>query len=937
MSDTPKKLFLLDAFALIYRAHFAFIKNPRITSKGMNTSAIFGFSNSLNEILEKEKPTHIGIVYDTPKPTFRHEQFEAYKAQRQEQPEDITIAVPYIVRLATAMGIPNLMLDGYEADDVIGTLAKKAARAGYEVFMMTPDKDFGQLVEPNLYQYRPAYMGNKAEKLGVEQIKERWEISDVSQVIDILGLMGDSVDNIPGVPGVGEKTAKKLIQEYGSIENLLAHKDKIPGKLGENIRNFADQAIMSKELATIDINVPIAFNEEDLRIDGVHTEELRHLFDELEFKGLKEKYFGANGTAKKPAVLSMGGLFDIPANPLKTETAAGAEPIIEEQELSTIENTPHDYKYLSTIDECKNLAAYLSNFKEVCFDTETTGIDSHTCNIVGFSFAVKPGEAFYVGAPGSREEDLLLLNEFKGIFENETIEKIGQNIKFDIEVLKNYGVPIKGPIYDTMLAHYLIDADSRHGMDLLANKYLNYKPVSITELIGKKGKGQLNMGDLKPEDIKDYASEDADVTLKLKAKLQPLVIENNADKLLREVELPLVYVLADMEAEGIRLDVEALQNYSIQLKGEIESLEQSVYEAAGMKFNLNSPAQLGEVLFVKLQLDDKAKKTAKSKQFSTGEDVLTLLAGKHGIAQHILDYRSLQKLKSTYVDTLPLLINKATGRIHTSYNQAVAATGRLSSTDPNMQNIPIRTEKGREIRKAFIARNDDYTLLSADYSQIELRLIAELSGDEGMIKAFQDKVDIHTATSAKVFGVPLEEVTSDMRRKAKMVNFGIIYGISAFGLSQRLNIPRAEAAEIIKQYNAQYPGINGYLQKMIHFAHDHGYVETLLGRRRYLRDINSANATHRGFAERNAINAPIQGTAADMIKVAMINIHKELEKRNLKTKMLLQVHDELVFDVYKPELEEVKEFVSDKMRHALPLQIPIEVEMGNGVNWLEAH
>jgi len=933
-----KKLFLLDAFALIYRAHFAFIKNPRINSKGMNTSAVFGFSNSLNEILEKEKPSHIGIVYDTPKPTFRHEQFEAYKAQRQEQPEDISIAIPYVVKLAEAMGIPNLMLDGYEADDVIGTLAKKAARSGFEVFMMTPDKDFGQLVEPNLYQYRPAYMGNKAEKLGEAEIKQRWEINDVCQVIDILGLMGDSVDNIPGVPGVGEKTAKKLIQEFGSIEKILANKDKIKGKLGENIRQYEAQAIMSKELATININVPIEFDEDALRIDSVHTEELKNLFDELEFRALKEKYFGAAAAAKKAVVQSAGGLFDQVS---ATEVEVSVEISVTEekpvQQLNTIENTPHDYKYFSTVIECRVLAGYLSKYKEVCFDTETTGIDPHTCNIVGFSFAVKPGEAFYVGASGTRKEDLLLLNEFKGIFESETIEKIGQNIKFDIEVLKNYGVKVKGPIYDTMLAHYLVDADSRHGMDLLANKYLNYKPVSITELIGKKGKGQLNMADLNPEDIKDYAAEDADVTLKLKEKLQPLVIENNADKLLREVELPLVYVLADMEAEGIRLDVAALNAYSIQLGEEIASLEQSVYDAAGIKFNLNSPAQLGEVLFVKLQLDDKAKRTAKSKQYSTGEDVLTLLAGKHGIAQHILDYRSLQKLKSTYVDTLPLLINKATGRVHTSYNQAVAATGRLSSTDPNLQNIPIRTEKGREIRKAFIARDDDHVLLSADYSQIELRLIAELSGDEGMIKAFMDKVDIHTATSAKVFGVSLEEVTSDMRRKAKMVNFGIIYGISAFGLSQRLNIPRAEAAEIIKQYNEQYPGINKYLNSMIHYAHDHGFVETLLGRRRYLRDINSANATHRGFAERNAINAPIQGSAADMIKVAMINIHKELEKRNLKTRMLLQVHDELVFDVYKPELEEVKDFVADKMKTALDLNIPIEVEMGSGTNWLEAH
>jgi DNA polymerase I len=941
MSDTPKKLFLLDAFALIYRAHFAFIKNPRINSKGMNTSAVFGFCNSLLDILNNEKPSHIGIVYDTDKPTFRHTQFTEYKAGRQEQPEDIAIAIPYIIRLAEAMGIPNLMLDGFEADDVIGTLAKKASANGYQVFMMTPDKDFGQLVEENLFQYRPAYMGNKAEKLGVKEIKERWEVEDVCQVIDILGLMGDSVDNIPGVPGVGEKTAKKLIKEWGSIENLLANKDKIPGKLGENIRQFADQAIMSKELATIDLKVPIDFDEHELRIDPPNTGLLRILFDDLEFRQMAARFFGEETTVQKTVITAkqtvQRGLFDIEEVTTNVEVVEEISISGETRQLETILDIVHDYQLVTGVEECKKLAAYLSGFTSICFDTETTGIDPHTCNIVGFSFSVKPGEAYYVGAPGSREEDGELLNVFKDIFENEDIEIIGQNIKFDIEVLKNYGIELKGPLYDTMLAHYLIEPDTRHGMDLLANKYLNYKPVSITELIGKRGKDQISMADLTPEQIKDYACEDADVTLKLKNILHPIVIENNADKLLKEVELPLIYVLADMECEGIRLDVAALNNYSIELKGDIEKLEQSVYEMAGIKFNINSPAQLGEVLFEKMRLDDKAKRTSKTKQYSTGEEVLSLLAAKHDIARTILDYRSLQKLKSTYVDSLPLLINKKTGRIHTSYNQAVAATGRLSSTDPNLQNIPIRTEKGREIRKAFIARDENHSLLSADYSQIELRLIAEISNEENMIKAFQEKQDIHTATAAKIYNIPVEGVTPEMRRRAKMVNFGIIYGISAFGLSQRLNISRNEAGEIIRQYNTQYPRINEYLHNMIDYAHRHGYVETLLGRRRYLRDINSANATQRGFAERNAINAPIQGTAADMIKVAMINIHKELKQRNLKTKMLLQVHDELVFDVYKPELDEVKEMVEDKMKNALNLKIPIEVETGFGENWLAAH
>jgi DNA polymerase-1 len=804
--------------------------------------------------------------------------------------------------------------------------------------MMTPDKDYAQLVEENIFQYKPAYMGKPSEICGVKEIKERWGISDVCQIIDILGLMGDSVDNIPGIPGVGEKTAQKLIQEYGSVENLIANRDKVSGKLGENVRNFSEQALLSKELATININVPIEFNEEALHIDPPNNEMVKALFDELEFRAMADRFFGGSASVASISRVQVktvqAGLFD---TVVVEEEVTVVETVVEEQPMKTIHEVPHEYKMISTPEEREKLVEYLMQFELVSFDTETSSIDPHDCDIVGFSFSVKPGEAFYVNSPGKPEEDRKVLEPFRRLFENEKIAKTGQNIKYDMIVLKNYGIQVKGALFDTMLAHYLLEPDSRHNMDLLSGKYLNYRPIPIEDLLGKKGKGQLNMSQVPAEKICDYAAEDADVTLQLQYALQPMMGDAGVEKLYHEVEAPLITVLADMESTGVKLDVEALQAYSAQLKNEMEEVEAKIYEDAGLKFNINSPAQLGEVLFEYLKLGENAKRTAKSKQYATGEDVLSQLAIKHDIARKILDYRSMQKLKSTYIDALPQLINKRSGRVHTTYNQAVAATGRLSSTDPNLQNIPIRTDRGREIRKAFIPRDENHILLSADYSQIELRLIAEISGDEGMIKAFKEKQDIHTATAAKIYGIALEEVTSEMRRRAKMVNFGIIYGISAFGLSQRLGIPRGEAQQIITNYNKQYPRINEYLHNMIAFAQEKGYVETLLGRRRYLRDINSRNATQRGYAERNAINAPIQGTAADMIKVAMINIHNEFEKRRLKSKMILQVHDELVFDALKEELDEIKGIVHDRMVNALKVDIPIEVEMGTGNNWLEAH
>ncbi|WP_461788948.1 DNA polymerase I [Pedobacter sp.] len=930
-----KKLFLLDGMALIYRAHFALSKNPRFTSTGINTSAVMGFTNTLLEVLKKEKPSHIAVVFDTDAPTERHTEFEAYKAHREAMPEDLSKAIPYIFRLIEGFNIPVITKDGYEADDIIGTLAKEGEKAGFQVYCMTPDKDFAQLVSENIFIYKPARMGNDMEILGVPEILAKWEIERVDQVIDILGLWGDAVDNIPGIPGIGEKTAKALIKQYGSMENIFAHTHELKGKQKENIENHVEQGLISKKLATIILNVPIEFNEQQLLLEEPSKELLEPLFAELEFRTIGKRVFGDNFSVNE----GKGGQQDLFGNSVavsikepENQPSLFDTPI----DAKNIENTPHDYQLVATPEARAELVALLLKQPKISFDTETTGVDANLVDLVGLSFSIEPGKGYYIPTPENREETLAILEEFRPVFENETIVKIGQNIKYDLLVLKWYGIDLKGELFDTMLAHYLIDPDTRHGMDVLSENYLGYTPISITKLIGPKGKGQLNMKDVPVEKVVDYAAEDADVTLQLANVFEPMLTERNASKLALEIENPLIYVLADMEKEGVRIDAETLANYSAQLQEDILKAELSVYDKAGLKFNLASPKQLGEVLFDHLKLDPKAKKT-KTGQYQTGEDVLTALATKSDIVQDILDFRQMQKLKSTYVDALPLLVNPRTGRVHTSYNQAVAATGRLSSNNPNLQNIPIKTDRGREVRKAFIARDDDHILLSADYSQIELRIIAEISKEANMLDAFLNGIDIHTATAAKVYGVGIDEVTSNQRRNAKAVNFGIIYGQSAFGLSQSLNIPRKEAAEIIDQYFIQYPGIKNYMSDTMNFARENGYVETIMGRRRYLRDINSANMTVRGYAERNAINAPIQGSAADMIKIAMINIHKDMAAQKLQSKMTMQVHDELVFDVIKNEKEQVKEIITHRMKTAIKTEVPIEIEIGEGINWLEAH
>jgi len=939
-----KKLFLLDAFALIYRAHFAFVKNPRISSSGLNTSAIFGFANTLLEVLKDEKPTHLGVAFDTPKPTFRHVQFEAYKAQRQEQPEDITTAVPYVKQLLKAMCIPILEMEGYEADDVVGTLAKKAAREGFEVFMMTPDKDYGQLVEEHVYLYKPAISGKGVEIMGPKEVCERWGISDIGQVVDMLGLQGDASDNIPGIPGVGEKTAQKLVAEFGSVENLVANTDKLTGKLKEKVIEGKDLAVLSKQLATIDINVPIAFEEEDLRMCEPNRELLSSLLDELEFKTLKKRLLGeteapvAIPTANKTGQLNLFG--EAPTAALSvskpSEVTSVSTELATNNERRTVATTAHRYHLVNTPELRQSLAYYLSLQESFCFDTETTSVDAIDAELVGLAFAYRDGEAFYVPVPADRTEAQTIVEDFREVLENEKIEKIAQNLKYDMLVLQNYGVEVRGPLYDTMLAHYLIEPDKRHNMDALANAYLNYEPVAIEALIGKKGPKQLTMRDAAIEKLVEYAAEDADITLQLKHKLQPLLVENQAEKLFKGVEMPLVPVLAAMEREGIKVDTNVLSEMSGVLEIDMKQVEQEIFGLAGEDFNIGSPKQLGVVLFEKMKLIKNPKKTATG-QYATGEDILSDLESEHEIARKILDYRELQKLKSTYVDALPQLINPSTGRIHTSFNQAVAATGRLSSTNPNLQNIPIRTPRGREIRKAFIPRNEDYVILSADYSQIELRIMAAFSQDATMLEAFNKGIDIHASTASKVFKVALEEVTSDMRRKAKMVNFGIIYGISAFGLAQRLGIARGEASEIIKAYFQEFPAVKSYMDMVINKAREQKYVETILGRRRYLADIDSQNQTTRGFAERNAINAPIQGSAADMIKVAMINIHDFLKREKLQSRMLLQVHDELVFDAHRDEIDLLNHHVNELMVNAIPLPVKMETGIGKGNNWLEAH
>jgi DNA polymerase-1 len=941
MSENSKKLFLLDAYALIYRAYFAFSNNHRVNSKGLNTSAILGFTNTLVEVLKKEKPTHIAVVFDTAEPTVRHVEFASYKANREEMPEDLATAIPYIIRLIEGFHIPVLFSNGYEADDVIGTLAKKAEQHGYTTYMMTPDKDYGQLVSDHIYIYKPARLGNGVEIMGPAEVCKKWEIENVSQLIDILGLMGDKVDNIPGIPGVGEKTAIQLIKDFGSIENMLANTDKLKGKLKEKVEQNRDMAIQSKRLATIICDVPIEWNEKALEMEAPDKEVLKELFMELEFRRLAEQVLGETLTtpAAENTETSKSGKKVNPAQ-IDMFGAGNEEPEVAESAptvYKTIKDVVHTYHMTDTKEKRAELVSLLLSQKAVCFDTETTGLDANNVEIVGMSFAVKFGEAYYVPVPEEPAEARSIVNEFKSFFENEQIMKIGQNIKYDLSVLKWYDITIKGKLFDTMIAHFLIQPEMRHNMNVLAETYLGYSPVSIETLIGKKGKGQISMRAVPLEEIKEYAAEDADITLQLKDKFEPLLQEANTKKLFEEIEIPLIPVLAAMEAEGISLDKDALKEISLSLEKDITAVEADIQQLAGTPFNVSSPKQVGDILFEVLQVTEKPKKT-KTGQYATGEDVLSKLAGKHPIVARILDYRELVKLKNTYVDTLPLLINPRTNRIHTSYNQVVAVTGRLSSDNPNLQNIPIRTERGREIRKAFVARDAQYTLLSADYSQIELRIIAELSKDEGMIEAFRSGQDIHQATASKVYNVPLEEVTADMRRNAKMVNFGIIYGISAFGLSERLNIPRKEASAIIESYFAKYSRIKEYMDESIQLAREKGYVETIMGRRRYLRDINSSNHTVRGYAERNAINAPIQGSAADMIKIAMINIHKDFCEKNLRSKMLLQVHDELVFDVFKDEIEVVKQIVEDRMKNAMPgLSVPMEVGMGTGGNWLEAH
>lgn len=935
MSKPEKSLFLLDAMALIYRAHFAFSKNPRINSKGLNTGAPFGFTNSLYEIIEKRKPTHIAVAFDMSGPTFRHEQFPEYKANREETPEDIKIGTPIVKDIVRAFNIPVLELQGYEADDIIGTFAKKASKEGFEVFMMTPDKDYGQLVEEHVYLYKPAFMGNGVDIMGIPEVLAKWDIERIDQVIDMLGLQGDSVDNIPGIPGVGPKTAAKLLKQYGTVEEIVKHAHEVKGKLGEKIATFGEQGILSKELATINLEVPLEFDSESMKYNGPNVEALTKIFEELEFRTTLKRILGGGGSSSpkpKPAAAEQMGLFgDAP-----TTNSAVVEEEEQPAEKQNITNTAHDYQLIDTPELRRRLVKYLLVQDEICFDTETDNIDAIEANLVGLAFSYKKGEAFYVPTPQDKAEAQAIVDDFKPVFEKEDLTIIAQNAKYDIQVMKNYGVEIKGKVFDTMLAHYLIDPDTRHNMDVLSENYLNYTPVSITELIGKKGVKQGNMKDVDVNKVVEYAGEDADITLQLKHKLAPMLTEANLDSLMNDVEIPLMHVLADIENNGVRIDTEALAKMSKELEEESAKAQAEIFEMAGEEFNVASPKQLGIILFEKMKLVDKPKKT-KTGQYATGEDILSKLANEHDIAKRILEFREYQKLKSTYVDALPTMISPVDGLVHTDYRQAVAATGRLSSNNPNLQNIPIRTVKGREIRKAFIPRDEDHVLMAADYSQIELRIVAAFAEDQSMIEAFKSGRDIHATTASKVFNIPLEEVDREMRGKAKGVNFGLIYGISAFGLAQNINISRTEAQEIISAYFNEFPGVKKYMDDQVNKARELTYVETILGRRRYLRDIHSKNMTMRGHAERNAINAPIQGSAADMIKIAMINIHKWMKEEGLKSKMIMQVHDELVFDVHKSELEIMKTKIPELMMGAIKLDVPMDVEVGIGENWLIAH
>lgn len=931
-----KKLFLLDAMALIFRAYYALIRSPRVTSTGKNTNAQFGFTNTLLDLLNNQQPTHMAVCFDTKELTERHTDFADYKANRQEAPEDLVLAIPDIKKIIEGFNIPVIEANGFEADDIIGTLAQKAEAAGYDVYMVTPDKDYGQLVTDKIKIYKPGTQGGAAEILGPDEVCKKWDIQSVSQVIDILGLMGDAVDNIPGIPGVGEKTASKLIKEYGTVENVLENAEHIKGAVGEKVRNGKDLAVMSKKLATIIVNVPVEFHESSFEVTPLDKEKLLNIFTELEFKTLGKRLLGEEIAVAPRQVSGQMDLFG--------SVTATAAPIEDKSVQSlplagkNIDNTPHHYHLLKDISGIQQLTEKLLKAREISFDTETTGLDAHTAELVGISFSIHPGEGWYIACPPDKHKTLEILKTLQPLWDAKHITWVGQNIKYDLLILKWQGFDIAGNTFDTMLAHYVIEPDGKHNMDMMSEQLLGYSPVSIETLIGKKGKGQGNMRDVDTERIKEYAVEDADITLQLKKQLEPMLKEKSVERVFEEVDNPLVKVLADMEFEGIHIDVDFLHAYSKELEKEARAAEQEVYKLAGVHFNLASPKQLGEVLFEKMKLDPKAKKT-KTGQYATGEDILLKLADEHPICSSILQFRELTKLRSTYVDALPLLLHPVTQRVHTSYAQAIAVTGRLSSVNPNLQNIPVRTDRGKEIRKAFIPRNKNYVLLSADYSQIELRIVAAISGDENMCAAFREGKDIHTATAAKVFGVDESAVTKEMRYKAKSVNFGIIYGQGAFGLAENLKIPRAEAKTIIDNYKAQFAGIQKYMDDIIQFCKDNGYVQTIMGRKRWLKDIQSSNFTVRGFAERNAINSPIQGTAADMIKLAMIRIHRELKQKNLKTRMLLQVHDELVFDVPTDELDLVKPLITSCMENALELPngVPVVAETGSGKNWLEAH
>ncbi len=945
-----KRLFLVDAYALIFRGYYAFIKNPRINSKGTDTSAILGFMNSLLDVIKRERPDHLAVCFDKGGSTDRVGMYEAYKANRDATPEAIMVAVPYIHEILKAMHIPILQKEGYEADDVIGTLSKQAEKEGYQTFMVTPDKDFAQLVTENVFIYRPKSFGGGYETWGIPEVKAKFEVEDPLQVIDFLGMMGDSSDNIPGLPGVGEKTAKKFIQEYGSMENLLANTHELKGKMKENIEANKDLGLLSKKLATIMLDVPVAFNAHDFELNHPDIAKVTEIFEELEFRQLLSNFyktFAPETTTNEDLSKASPETPTKEIQKAKVSAGAGQFSLFGEGDDSqsgissyssrqTTETTSHFYQSVATGMATKLFLKNLMNQTSVCFDTETTSIDPIIAELVGIAFSWEAGKGFYLPFPENMGEAQNLIEELRPFFESEHIEKIGQNLKYDIKVLAKYNIEVKGKLFDTMLAHYLINPDMRHNMDVLAETYLNYTPIPIENLIGKSGKNQLTMREVPLEKQTEYAVEDADITLQLKEHFQEELGEANTQSLFDDIEIPLLRVLADMELEGINLDSKFLKGLSKELEEDIKALESKIYVEAGEEFNIASPKQLGDILFEKLKLVDKPKKT-KTGQYATSEDILSYLAKDNEIIQHILDYRGLTKLKSTYVDALPLQVEPSTGRVHTDYMQTVAATGRLASNNPNLQNIPIRTERGREVRKAFIPRNIDYTLLSADYSQIELRIIAALSEEENMINAFKHGEDIHASTASKVFNVPLNEVTREQRSNAKTVNFGIIYGVSAFGLSNQTDLSRSEAKELIDTYYATYPKLRSFVSEQVDFARGNGYVQTVLGRRRYLKDINSRNAVVRGAAERNAVNAPIQGSAADIIKIAMIHIHNKLKESDYKTKMLLQVHDELVFDVYKPELETIKTLVKTEMENAYKLSVPLVVDLGVGSNWLEAH